>query len=295
MSNPFRLGKHRQEAGRVKKQVANYIEGGGDESPTGRSVREDISYKADRIEGVAAVNARRNYIRLMLATALAEGRPITTAEIVRQRLARELGTELEERTILIDLKYINAEKVLPVDSQNKAIGEAFYHVFPPSANPDGLSGWSSDVVAIETDARLAAHLVHAWPFQEKVFLTCENNAAPMVKDMLVLNPWPEMLTAVCDHDTIIIFCPNEEAALILHHKIMHTYDQTPKFRLFKANAVLPQQDYRPLYRHIEDAYRQQMEGLRDARPDIFVNAEDILTEDPYLKSKALDSKGEPED
>lgn len=293
---------------KLAKGLANrLIKEGGVETPESKRTASGLEDLANRIEGQAAINARRNFIRLMVIAAMVEGNPITSPSIIQARLARDMNTEVEEKTIMSDLSYLGIQRAQLVNEKGVASGELFYLALPPSADPGRLSSWSSDVIAIETDARLMSHLVHAFPFQDKVFLTCENNTAPMVKDMLVLNPWPEMLSAVCDHDTIIIFCPTEEAAMILHHKIMHTYDETPRFRVFKASVVLPQQDYRAFYRHIEDAYKQRMEGLRGGDVNPFVKPEDILIVDPYaeelgvadpapsLSQPPLDSQGSDED
>lgn len=220
--------------------------------------------RALRKEITAAVNARRNHIRMLVVSAEVAGAPITDLRFIQEKLKVDLGTEVSINTIGSDLDYLNIFTVRPEDAGGRPVGSPFLHAFSPSLDQETFRAWTQDTIAIETDARLAAHLIHAFPFQDKVILEVEDHTAHMVKHVLAMNMWPDMIAMVADHSSIIIFTPGEQHAIDLHHRIIRAHDQTPYFRIVQSPKVLEKQDYRRYYRAIEGE-AGAWEAIRDSR------------------------------
>jgi arginine repressor len=172
--------------------------------------------------------ARHAHLRYLITEAWVQSRPLKTVAQVRARLLQVSGIEAAESTIAADLDMLGAIRLQP---EGAPASEAFL-VLPPRS-PDAeimRANLSDDAIAIETETRIASYAVEMYPWRDMVLIAVERNCGQMLADILVLNPWPEMVHVQAAPNSIIIFCPSEKHAERLWLRLNRQYEEIPRFK-----------------------------------------------------------------
>lgn len=190
--------------------------------------RASANFGAGGKEAAVERRARWAHLRHILTEAWVNGRPMRTVPEILERLFQTSGLEASESTIERDLSALGAIRIHPEDA---APSELFYVIPPYIPEAEDLRvKLSADVIAIETEARIAAYVVEMFPWKDMVFINTDRNCGQMVADIISLNAWPEMVHVQASSHSIAIYCPNQVAAETVWLRLNRQYENIPRYR-----------------------------------------------------------------
>jgi len=211
--------KHREEAIKAKTKTS---------TPKTKHQEAKATFGLTGKEAAVERRARQAHVRFIVTEAWVNGRPIKGALGIKERLLQVSGIEASTATIDRDLNMLGAIRVVPEGADKH---ESFIIIPPYSPDSEALrEAISADVIAVETDARISAYVVEMYPWKDMVLVNTDRNCAQMLADILVLNPWPEMVHVQAGNHSLIIFCPNEVAAENLWLRLNRQHEDLPRYR-----------------------------------------------------------------
>lgn len=211
--------KHREDAIKAKTRAS---------TPKTKTQEAKAAFGLNGKEAAVERRSRQAHVRFIVTEAWVNGRPIRDSLAIRERLLQVSGIEASTAVIDRDLNMLGAIRVVP-EGTDKA--DSFIIIPPYSPDSEALrAAMSADVVAVETDARISAYAVEMYPWKDMVLINTDRNCAQMLADVLVLNPWPEMVHVQAGNHSIIIFCPNEASAERLWLRLNRQHEDLPRYR-----------------------------------------------------------------
>lgn len=216
--------------GRVNRHRAKRIEAARDaQEPATTIGQARAKFGAEGKEIAVERRARWAHLRHILTEAWVNGRPMRTIDDIQERLLRNAGADVSRGTIERDLHALGAIRIIPEGDAP----EAAFFVIPPYVPEaeDLRSKLSADVIAIETEHRIAAYVVEMFPWKDFVIINTDRNCGQMVADIIALNPWPELVHVQASAHSVLVLCANPKAAETAWLRMNRQYAEVPRYRV----------------------------------------------------------------